>query len=225
MKTTWQDVPGWFDFQDIYNEAVDSAKGGSVLSHFVELGSYMGKSTLFMADAIAKSGKKIRFDAVDLWEHRPGFPTNTFFPEVIKEHGSLRNAFLHFLASSGLSDFVNVCQGDIVEKASSYRDGSLDFVFLDADHSYEGTRDQLLAYIPKIKPGGVLAGHDYENGHPGVVQAVKEIFPEAVKRNSSFWWQRLILSVSLFWLSEPRTNQELPSPFSGPCVSEYGRPS
>jgi hypothetical protein len=52
-----------------------------------------------------------------------------------------------------------------------------DFVFLDADHSYEGLSADIDAWAPKVKPGGWLGGHDYENtGFPkfGVTQAVNE---------------------------------------------------
>lgn len=58
-------------------------------------------------------------------------------------------------------------------------DHSLDFVFIDADHSYEGCKADIQAWLPKIKPSGFIAGHDYD--HPdfpgfGVKRAVDEIF-------------------------------------------------
>jgi len=56
-------------------------------------------------------------------------------------------------------------------------DASLDFVFIDADHSYEGCKADLEAWAPKVKPGGLLAGHDYNNPqYPefGVAKAVDE---------------------------------------------------
>lgn len=56
----------------------------------------------------------------------------------------------------------------------------LHFAFLDADHTYEGTRDAMRAYWPLIEPGGFLCGHDY--GHPspdwGVAEAVHEVAEE-----------------------------------------------
>jgi hypothetical protein len=55
---------------------------------------------------------------------------------------------------------------------------NLDFVFLDADHTYEGVRDDIEAWLPKLKPGGWLCGHDFEfPGRPrwGVRKAVEEI--------------------------------------------------
>lgn len=51
---------------------------------------------------------------------------------------------------------------------------SLDFVFLDADHSYVAMVADLWAWRPKVRPGGLLCGHDYEPRFPGVVRAVDE---------------------------------------------------
>jgi hypothetical protein len=65
------------------------------------------------------------------------------------------------------------------DAAAAYLDGSLDFVFVDADHSYLGCRGDIEAWIPKIKPGGWIGGHDYghrleRNGLWGVKRAVDE---------------------------------------------------
>lgn len=57
------------------------------------------------------------------------------------------------------------------------RDGSLDFVFIDADHSYEHCIQDIRDWIPKVKPKGLVCGHDF--GHknfPGIEQAVREFF-------------------------------------------------
>lgn len=53
----------------------------------------------------------------------------------------------------------------------------LDFVFIDADHSYEGCRADIEAWSKKVRPGGLLSGHDYDNvEYPkwGVKRAVDE---------------------------------------------------
>lgn len=65
---------------------------------------------------------------------------------------------------------------DSGEAASKIEDGSLDFVFIDADHSYEGCSRDIAVWQSKIKPGGLLSGHDYGNlCHPyGVKRAVDE---------------------------------------------------
>lgn len=65
-------------------------------------------------------------------------------------------------------------------------DGSLDLVFIDGDHSYDGVRKDIAAWKSKVRPGGFLAGHDYKPsgcGHYGqnVGRAVDEF------RDSTGW--------------------------------------
>lgn len=52
------------------------------------------------------------------------------------------------------------------------RDNDLDFVFIDALHTYEAVKQDLKAWYPKVRSGGLVAGHDYRWG--GVGQAVNE---------------------------------------------------
>lgn len=80
-----------------------------------------------------------------------------------------------------------------VEAARQINDGSMDFVFLDADHSYEGVRDDIAAWLPKVRKGGWIGGHDIDNPEPpfdftGVRKAVDEAFPEGVELDDNFTW-------------------------------------
>ena len=68
-----------------------------------------------------------------------------------------------------------------VEAASRMRDGSLDFVYIDARHDYTSVLEDLESWVGKVRPGGILAGHDYVDGEfPqgvfGVKRAVDEFF-------------------------------------------------
>lgn len=81
------------------------------------------------------------------------------------------------------------------EAASHIPPGSLDFVFIDADHSYEGCRADILAWLPKVRQGGWICGHDYENTEfPrfGVKRAVDELFP-AIERGDNFTWFKKVV--------------------------------
>jgi hypothetical protein len=66
------------------------------------------------------------------------------------------------------------------EAVMLFRDESLDFCYLDADHRYEAVRSDLIHWFPKIKSGGIIGGHDYipdglyEYGLFGVQRAVNE---------------------------------------------------
>lgn len=84
-----------------------------------------------------------------------------------------------------------------VEAAAQINDGSMDFVFLDADHSYEGVRDDIAAWLPKVRKGGWIGGHDIDNPEPpfdftGVRKAVDEAFPDGVELDDNFTWFRRV---------------------------------
>lgn len=65
------------------------------------------------------------------------------------------------------------------EAATDFADEQLDFVYIDAQHHYEAVREDLAAWWPKVKSGGILGGHDYLDavngaGVFGVKSAVTE---------------------------------------------------
>jgi len=51
---------------------------------------------------------------------------------------------------------------------------NLDFVYIDGNHEYEYVKSDITSYWPIVKEGGILAGHDYTQSWPGVVEAVDE---------------------------------------------------
>jgi hypothetical protein len=76
--------------------------------------------------------------------------------------------------------------------------GRFDLVYIDASHDYESVKADIEAWLPLVREGGILCGHDFEamrtdNGEvmfPGVRQAVEEIFGDDFERpapGSSIW--------------------------------------
>ena len=87
---------------------------------------------------------------------------------------------------------------DSVEAAREVPDGSLDFVFIDANHTYEACRADVLAWLPKVKHTGFISGHDYENpGYPtwGVKRAVEEVLGP-VEVGANYCWRKAIKDLS-----------------------------
>ena len=86
--------------------------------------------------------------------------------------------------------------GSSVEVARSLPDESLDLVFIDADHSEQAVREDVRAWLPKVRRGGVIAGHDYgSRNHTGVKIAVDEAFagrrePVHLEANKVWWTLR-----------------------------------
>ena len=73
-----------------------------------------------------------------------------------------------------------------VEAAKSVDDKSLDYAFIDAEHTYKAVKQDVEAWLPKVKTGGLLIGHDYTRRFKGVKQAVQERFGANLKRDSMF---------------------------------------
>ena len=73
-------------------------------------------------------------------------------------------------------DRSHIYKMDSFEAVKLFDDNCLDFVYIDADHSYEGVKADIIAWLPKVKKnGGYLCGHDY-GIFPGVKKAVDEMF-------------------------------------------------
>lgn len=88
------------------------------------------------------------------------------------------------------------------EAADDVPDGSLDFVYVDGNHVYDAVTEDLTRWAPKVKPGGVIAGHDYRRfphkPYIHVVDAVNDYtrahgidpwFILAADRTPSFLWE------------------------------------
>lgn len=85
---------------------------------------------------------------------------------------------------------AKIIRDDSQRAAQTIADASLDFVFIDADHSYEGCKGDIEAWLPKIRKGGFISGHDYENPEfPawGVKKAVEEKFGTPEKGENFTW--------------------------------------
>ena len=168
MNHFYERIQGWFDFQDIYSEQVKRAKDGF---HFVEIGSWLGRSTSYMIVEIVNSGKQIKFDAVDTW--KGSIQEMWTYEEVLKAHnGDVYGVFIKNMGKA--IQYVNPMRMLSTEAAAKYPNESLDFIFIDACHLYDCVKSDLQAWYPKLKKSGCIAGHDYNL--QGVKSAVDEFF-------------------------------------------------
>jgi predicted O-methyltransferase YrrM len=161
----------WFSYQDVYKRIIESVPEGG---HIVEVGAWKGASTSYLA--VEAQHKKMRIDVVDTWvgseEHKEILEVTT---------NCLFGAFIDNLRP--LINLINPIRADSVSASKMYADESLDAVFIDADHRYESVKKDIISWMPKVKKGGILAGHDYIRTHNGVIQAVDELIqsPEIIR--------------------------------------------
>jgi hypothetical protein len=180
MDHYWLDLPGpvWFSGADIYRRYVASVSEPSVA---VELGAWKGRSTSCMGVEIANSGKPIRFFTIDHWRGSPGEESNSADPDV--QEGRLFDVFQRNIAP--VAEHVKVIRSDTAEAAIRFADGSVDFLYVDASHSYDGVLRDLIAWFPKVKSGGLIAGDDWcfsVRGERSVRNAVTDFFGPSAAR-------------------------------------------
>jgi len=185
-----KNIFGWFAYGDLYSHVVNKATDNS---HFVEIGALLGKSSFFMAASIEASKKNIKFDVIDTWkgsiEHQKG--SDFEIAEVV--NGTLYETFLNNMKD--VEDYYTPIRIPSVEASKLYDDQSLDFVLIDGAHDYDSVLEDISVWLPKVKPGGILAGDDYSLDHPEVVKAVNDYFNikthepfERIRFNDKTWW-------------------------------------
>jgi cephalosporin hydroxylase len=171
MNHIYEGINGWTSFYDFYAEAIRNLPEGSRL---VELGTYKGRSFSFLVVEAINSGKKFDIVGID------AFPWEDVEPAFIENMKPLAGHFRYFKSLSW-------------EGAQHFEDNSIDFLFVDADHVYEAVKKDIAAFLPKMKKGSIISGHDYNWQHPGVLQAVDEAFGDRViyDERQDVWMVRL----------------------------------
>jgi hypothetical protein len=115
-------------------------------------------------------------------------------------------------------------------RAAAFVPDGLDFIFIDGDHGYRGTRSAIAKWWPKLAPGGLLAGHDYDHPRfPGVTRAVQDFARRNRLRVSigpdRTWWYAPCLPLALgesaneggfYQTSSPELSRVLLPPNSNP---------
>lgn len=172
----WKHIDGYFDFDDAYQLIV---KNCAAAEWIVEIGGYLGKSTCYLGNLIHGSGRQMGVLCVDPW------PANY----VVKGKLVAVDPFDIWRANvkqSGWESFIFPLRTTSAIAATIVRNG-LAAVYIDGDHAYEAVRDDIKAWLPKIKHGGILAGHDYGAGWPGVQKAVDEILGSKINVMRQSW--------------------------------------
>lgn len=90
-----------------------------------------------------------------------------------------------------ISSKIKIIKNDSISESKKYDDEFFDIVYIDASHEYEYVKDDIIAWLPKVKIGGILSGDDYCVGWPQVVKAVDELLCKinrAGLTSNQQWW-------------------------------------
>lgn len=134
-------------------------KGGIVAEIGVDTGGF--------SEMITKYTKPKKLHLIDVWDSQ-------------RYNQDKKRAVEKKFKDQITSGKMEINLGYSTKVAAQFEDEYFDWIYIDTDHSYGTTRDELKLYAPKLKRDGIIAGHDYEVGHWnslakfGVIEAVHE---------------------------------------------------
>lgn len=177
--------PKIFQWKMLHDFQRETLKNLVILSggtRVIEVGSWVGESACLFA-SVAKKVFCVDHFQGDQWTKTNGEDVLALFRQNIKYEGC---------------NNVNILVMDSISAASIFPNGFADLIYIDAGHTYDSVLSDIIAWSPKVRPGGIICGHDCEDRsfnpafihedfvdgkHHGVIKAVFEAFPDASIEN------------------------------------------
>lgn len=161
-----QAIDGWMTDRELTWLAEQAASRQVI----VEIGSYLGRSTRALCDHTWG-----HVYAIDDWAGPRDVEID------VKDRNQIFNRFIKNMA--GLEGKLLVCRQD--HGSAEIPEGA-DMVFLDGDHRYESISRDIKLWLPRLKPGGILCGHDLLLG--SVNQALRNLLPSFERVPNTILW-------------------------------------
>jgi hypothetical protein len=156
--------------------------------NIIEVGTWKGKTSR----QVLERCPNVDYTMIDRWECPT--PDDSYFnsgSETARLPQVKYEAAFHECVAIALEfgQRVHIIKSDSVAAAEDIEERSVDLIFIDGDHSYDGVRRDLLAWWPKVKRGGWLGGHDYAHPNQGEVKrAVDETMGLVKLGDNRTWW-------------------------------------
>jgi hypothetical protein len=163
---------GWTTDRELAFLREHAAKSQTV----VEIGSWKGQSTKALLEA--------SIGEVHAIDHFQGSPT-----DESRGFAQVQDVFAQFMENVGGYDNLNIHNMSSAEAVDKFEDKSVDMVWIDADHSHEGCSADIDMWLPKVRKGGLICGHDY-GVCSGVTTSVNDRF-DNVGIVDTLWYKRV----------------------------------
>ena len=166
MKQTYFKIPGWFNMHEAYDQLLEHCEDGDEI---LEIGSFMGRSTSYLATSIINSGKKLHVYALDTFEgsseHANLDIVGGFYDKFLKN--------CQVFIDKGIVTPVK-SRSDDVNTLKRFHNKHFQAIIIDGAHEYEPVMEDILNWWPKLKEGGTMVGDDMALA--SVQQAVNDTF-------------------------------------------------
>lgn len=171
MKKThfFETIEGWSSYDDQGNLLKFILNDFNINEKLkiAEIGVYKGRLTSMWNIELMNMAIDYEYHAID---HFSGS----------EEH--LKNIDYYNICINNLQSILNdndnifIIKNDSIKQSYEYDDDFFDIVYIDASHDFESVKNDIIAWLPKVKKNGYICGDDYINGWPDVIKAVDFIF-------------------------------------------------
>lgn len=190
IEPIYKGIPGWDDegLRLCYSSLAIESKDGDTI---VEVGTFLGRSLCYLCHKLKLHQKKVNVISVDLFPATVDVQIPSMTLQCPLHEGSLYLVRSNVM-QGGFQDMVRFIRSDSADAAQHVEDASVFAVYIDASHTYEGVLADVRAWLPKVRSGGRLCGHDYgAPGVDGVKLAVDQLLgTDNIKVNHSTWMYR-----------------------------------
>lgn len=161
------------------------------------VGIEVGVQEGVFANYILKKCPNLKLYLLDCWQMQD---QNVYFDISNVDNNDQAQCLLKTIINNAdYFDRVRIIKEFSDQAVEFFNNNFFDFIYIDANHSYESVKNDLIKWFPKLKSGGLFAGHDYVNGWHGqnlfgVQQAVDEFASEynlklySTKENWKNWF-------------------------------------
>lgn len=149
--------------------------GRDILGHWFKefgfrVGAEIGVERGFFSRELLRAHPELELFCIDAWQSYEGYIARLNTPDLPKkfEETQRRLAGYH----------VHFYHQFSMEAVRRFKDDTLDFVYIDANHDLPWCMDDILQWSKKVRPGGIISGHDYirmRSGKPSRVRVVEAL--------------------------------------------------
>ncbi|MCE9641541.1 MAG: class I SAM-dependent methyltransferase [Betaproteobacteria bacterium] len=180
LTERFKHIEGWLSPVEgylLYRLARDGEGSGAI----VEIGSWMGLSTAWLAAGSKAAGRE-HVHAVDVFDGGPVLKDHDF----IRKEGTTYHRFTENLEGLGLFDYVEPIVAESGAAAQAWTKGAVRLLFIDGDHRYPAVKQDFDLWTLHVVAGGIVVLDDASEHYPGVMQLLNEVLADGKH------WQHLL---------------------------------
>ncbi len=160
-------------------------------------GAEIGVEAGIFSEEICKANPKLKLYCIDPWKAYPGYIEHTSQQEL----DNLYEETLRRLKPYN----CRIIRGFSEDVYELFDDESLDFVYIDGNHEFLHVTQDLVYWSPKVRKGGLIAGHDFRRNSKKYINDVKDVIPAyAYAKHINPWFvlREPVEASSWFWIKE-----------------------